>query len=83
MKQCYVTFRSVTQAQRGRDVLKKGGVSVTLSRTPGSLQEKGCGYQLRLPELWLSKALSLLQGGQVPYSRVYCKKADGTMEEHP
>ena len=81
MKQCYVTFRSVTYAQRGRDVLEKGGISTILARTPRGIQEKGCGYHLRLPEHRLATALMLLTGNQVPYSRVWCKGPDGIMEE--
>lgn len=81
MKQCYVTFRSITQAQRGREILEKDGISVELLRTPRNLQEKGCGYHLSVPESCLARALLLLRGGQAAYSRVYCKKADGIVEE--
>ena len=81
MKQCFVTFRSVTYAQRGRDVLEKGGISTTLARTTGRLQEKGCGYHLRIPEHRLADAVTLLTRHRVIYSKIYCRNPDGTMEE--
>ena len=44
MRNCIITFRSVTPAQRGEAILKREGINCTLQRTPRSMQEKGCGY---------------------------------------
>ena len=46
MKFYYITFRSVTFAQRGEKVLKKEGIRCTLLRTPRWMEEQGCGYAL-------------------------------------
>ena len=44
MKEYFVTFRSITFAQRGQNVLRSAGVPVQLQRTPRWMEEKGCGY---------------------------------------
>ena len=48
MEMCYITFRSVTYAQRGEQVLRSAGIGSNLQRTPKWMQEQGCGYCLRL-----------------------------------
>lgn len=45
MKEYFVTFRSITFAQRGQNVLRSAGVPVQLQRTPRWMEEKGCGIQ--------------------------------------
>lgn len=83
MKVCFVTFRSITFAQRGQEVLRRGGVSASLSRTPRWMEEKGCGYRLSVPEDKLHKATALLQGSSIAYSKVYCPESEGKGEEKP
>ena len=41
MKVYYITFRSVTYAQRGEKVLQKSGVRVALLRTPKWMENQG------------------------------------------
>ena len=48
MKEYFVTFRSITFAQRGQQVMQDAGISAQLQRTPRWMEEKGCGYSLRL-----------------------------------
>ena len=48
MSYYYITFRSVTFAQRGERVLQAGRIRCTLQRTPRWMEEQGCGYCLRL-----------------------------------
>ena len=48
MRFCYITFRSVTPAQKGEGVLRRAGVDCTMQRTPRWMEEQGCGYSLRL-----------------------------------
>lgn len=83
MKHCFITFRSITYAQRGQEVLRRAGLSPALSRTPRALAEKGCGYSLRLPREKADFAKALLRGSKVSYSRVYCATPTGEMEELP
>ena len=75
----FITFRSVTLAQRGERVLKKRGVFCQLQRTPRWMEEQGCGYCLRVRAL--EDAVHLLEETKVPFRRIYRQKEDGTVEE--
>lgn len=75
----YITFRSVTHAQRGERILKGGGIRCSLRRTPRWMEEQGCGYCVGLdasPE----RAMALLRGAQIPWRRVYRRREDGGLE---
>lgn len=80
MKEYFITFRSITLAQRGQSVLRSGGIPTSLSRTPRWMEEKGCGYSLRLPPGRETEAVALLRENTVPFSRLYLRKEDGTLE---
>ena len=71
MRWCYITFRSVTVAQRGESVLHQGGISCSLQRTPRWMEERGCGYCLRLRDREASAGAMLLRQHQVPFRKVY------------
>ena len=43
MKEYFVTFRSITFAQRGQQVMQDAGISAQLQRTPRWMEEKGRG----------------------------------------
>lgn len=77
----YITFRSVTFAQRGERLLLKQNFRVSLLRTPRWMEEQGCGYALKLWTRELPRALSLLQENHIQLRRVYVQKEDGTLEE--
>ena len=81
MKFYYVTFRSVTHAQRGEQILKREAVRCTLLRTPKWMETKGCGYSLRIWTNDITRQVSLLRREQVPMQRVYIQTGDGTLEE--
>ena len=81
MELCYITFRSVTFAQRGERVLSGAGVSCTLQRTPKWMEEQGCGYCLRLRLDTVARAVGLLRQNKVPMRRVYVRSADGGLKE--
>ncbi len=74
MKMNFITFRSVTPAQRGQRVLTQAGIHSTLQRTPGPMQERGCGYCLRLRAWDTLNAVELLQNAQVPFRKVYAEE---------
>ncbi len=78
MRMNYITFRSVTPAQRGQQLLQQGGIHCTLLRTPRYMQDKGCGYCLRLRPGDAARAVELLKA--VPYSKVYTSD-NGLVEE--
>ena len=83
MKTYYITFRSVTLAQRGERTLRQGGIDCTLQRTPRWMEERGCGYCLRIRPVDTLESLELLRGGSVPYSKVYARKENGAVEALP
>lgn len=81
MKFYYITFRSVTFAQRGEKVLNKEGIRCTLQRTPRWMEEQGCGYCLKLWAKDVTPAVELLRSKQVPMRKVYAQRGDGHLEE--
>ena len=81
MSYYYITFRSVTFAQRGERVLQAGRIRCTLQRTPRWMEEQGCGYCLRLWTKELTPAVELLVREGVPFRKLYEQKAQGQLEE--
>lgn len=81
MKMYYITFRSVTFAQRGEKLLTKSGYRCTLQRTPRWMEEQGCGYALRIWSKEVADAVALLRSSNVPLRRVYVQGGDGQLEE--
>ena len=81
MKFYYITFRSVTHAQRGESILKQRGIRCTLQRTPRWMEEQGCGYSLRVWTQDIHLPVALLEEKGVPIRRVYLQKDDGQLEE--
>ena len=81
MKVYYFTFRSVTFAQRGEQILKKAGVRADLMRTPKWMESQGCGYSLRIRTGDLLAVSSLLREKAIAFRRVYMQKEDGSLEE--
>ena len=81
MKECIITFRSVTPAQRAEAVLKRALMDCVLQRTPRWLEEQGCGYCLKLASSRTPEAVSLLRSSQIPFRKVYLFRAGGKLEE--
>ena len=81
MKSYYITFRSVTYAQRGEQILRRAGINCILLRTPGKMAMRGCGYSLRVREGAFAAAGEYLQAAQLPIMHVYKLEADGVPEE--
>lgn len=77
----YITFRSVTFAQRGERVLRKAGIRCSLQRTPRWMEAQGCGYALRLWTADLEEVLVALQRERISMRKVYRQNQDGGMEE--
>ena len=74
-----ITFRSVTLAQRGERVLAGAGMRCTLARTPRWMEERGCGYCLRIREEWRA-ALAALDRAGVEYRKVYRQTGENARE---
>ena len=80
MEMNFITFRSVTPAQRGQRILQQAGINCTLLRTPRWMEERGCGYCLRLRREDRDRAVVLLRQSKLGFSKVYAD-ADGRVEE--
>lgn len=81
MKNYFITFRSVTFAQRGERALRRAGIECVLQRAPRFMEERGCGYSLAVRQADVPSAVTLLQREQVPMRKVYLRREDGVMEE--
>ena len=77
----YITFRSVTFAQRGEKLLQKKNIRVYLMRTPRWMEEQGCGYALKLWTGEISGIVHLLRENRIQLRKVYVQREDGAMEE--
>ena len=77
----FVTFRSVTYAQRAEKLLNQWGHRVTLMRTPRWMEEQGCGYCLRVWTQDAGRPVKLLEEARIPLRRVYLQREDGLLEE--
>ena len=82
MKNCILTFRSVTPAQRAEDYLRRAGVTCTIQRTPKWMEEKGCGYCLRVRWYHGDRAIAALRERGVSYGKVYTLESDGIPREY-
>ena len=81
MRVFFITFRSVTFAQRGERLLSRNGHRCTLRRTPKWMEAQGCGYCLRLKTGDVAPAVALLRENEVPMRKVYAQRPDGNLEE--
>lgn len=81
MNYCIITFRSVTPAQRAESLLRRKGFSCSVQRTPRWMEEKGCGYSLRLRLKDAQQCVQLLRAGGISYQKVYLQRDSGTVEE--
>ena len=81
MKTFFLTFRSITQAQRAERAYMNAGISVILRRTPRWMEERGCGYgvEVKCPELRMG--LEVLRREKIPFRKSYLLHPDGVAEE--
>ncbi len=81
MKEFYITFRSITYAQKGQSALQRAGIRCQLRRTPRILEEKGCGYCLTVSQWDSMKAVKLLREVNILFKGCYLRGPDGNWEE--
>ena len=77
----FITFRSVTYAQRGERILSRAGFRCSIRRTQRWMAEMGCGYSLRVQTLQIEQAVGLLRAEQLPIGKVYWQREEGKLEE--
>ena len=81
MRFYFITFRSVTFAQRAEKLLNLRGQRVSLMRTPRWMEEQGCGYALKLWSHDIAPAVKLLRENKILMRKVYVQPEEGQMEE--
>ena len=81
MEVCYITFRSVTYAQRGEAVLKRRGYKSNLMRAPKWMGQRSCAYALQVRRRQLPDCVAALRESTVEFSKVFCYGEDGQGEE--
>ena len=81
MQYYFITFRSVTYAQQGDQLLKGSGIRCALHRTPRWMEEQGSGYALKVRVKEIQPVTALLAERKIPIRRVYVLKPDGQLEE--
>ena len=81
MKFYYITFRSVTYAQRGEKLMHREGLHCSLLRTPKWMEAQGCGYSLQLWTREAERAVALLRENGIPFRKVYVQQTGGELEE--
>ena len=81
MEHCLITFRSVTPAQRGDILLRRAGFKCSLRRTPRWMEERGCGYCLRLRPRDAPRGVQLLRTAGVAFNKVLSTSEQGSVEE--
>ena len=81
MRSYYITFRSVTFAQRGERVLEESRIRCALLRTPRWMEEQGCGYALKVWTKDIDPVVALLKENRVQLRRLYVQREGGLLEE--
>lgn len=79
----FITFRSVTRAQRGEELLDQLGVNHQMLRAPKSIATQGCGYALAVSKQSLQRAVRGFKQNEIAYQRVYYQNDRGQMEVIP
>ena len=81
MNYCVITFRSVTPAQRGERAVRAAGIPCSIQRTPRWMEDRGCGYSLRVRCEKVSEAAEVLRQKGIRYQSVYHYRDKDHVEE--
>lgn len=80
MPQYWISYRSLTHAQRAARILERKGLTAVVSRLPQGVSPKGCGYALIIRHR-INDALSFLRQSQLPGGMVFEKTEAGEFRE--
>ena len=81
MKSFFLTFRSITHAQRAERAFGRAGFMCTMRRTPRWMEERGCGYGVEIKCSSLRQGLEVLRQEKIPFRKSYLLHGDGVVEE--
>lgn len=71
MNDYYVTFRSLTAAQRGLAACRVHGIAAAMLRTPAFLTSRGCSYCIRVSADEIDRMSMVLRLEGVLYEHVF------------
>lgn len=80
MKTYWITFRSLTHAQRASRALERKGFTATLTRIPQGISTDGCGYAVIIRQR-AADAVRILREDGIQYRKVLVKTEDGAFQE--
>jgi hypothetical protein len=80
MYECFITFRSITAAQRGEYVLRQVGIRAALVRTPKTISRNGCGYSLQVSDAYCVQAVQELRMQGAAVGKIYRQGPEGLQE---
>lgn len=80
MKQIWISFRSLTYAQRAARILERRGISSALVRLPQGVSKKGCGYALILRSR-AKEALETLDANNLAWGQSFERLESGEYRE--
>jgi len=82
LNDCIILSKTQTNAQQMIRLLKKNGISATLSRTPRELSVSGCAASVAILSANLTRAIELLRKNDFTVKRVYLRSGDGLYSEY-
>ena len=80
MPQYWISFRSLTHAQRAARILERNTITAIVSRLPQGVSPKGCGYAVIIRRR-VYDAVRLLEEAQIPRGMVFEKTERGDFRE--
>ena len=81
MEFCFITFRSVTWAQKADSLIRRLGYRCVLRRTSRWMEAQGCGYSLRVPTEDVWECVNRLRDNHISFQNVYRQNSAGELEE--
>ncbi len=81
MKSFFITFRSITHAQRCERIFTAAGIRCHMRRAPRWMEERGCGYGVEAKLGELNEGLQILRKEEIPFRKSYLLYPDGVVEE--
>lgn len=80
MRQVWITFRSLTHAQRAATSLERKGITASLTRAPKELSLRGCAYAVVLRKRF-GEAAGLIEELKLPSAQYFERLESGEFRE--
>lgn len=80
MKQYWISFRSLTYAQRAVRVLERKGYTASLVRLPQGVSSRGCGYAVILRNA-VREGIRFLEEQRIPWGQIFERGEGGEFRE--